>query len=241
MPSISSPAPEMPTVPPNPFDNRQLGDWLDKNPVHEQGLTWTLNLDATPIYAIRPAGTYAKETARVLIDIYNAIAKGAAIDVVAVPGFMIGSTSLMSGQVLPNLLPDVRGIRAWNTQQLIDLAPEGDRTPSDDLKSFLDRIYFEFRNLGVSSSDRALNYAGTNASQLTLIFSEAYRQKLVLDGVRVEKSPVCRPDSDCWDVVMTFFKPEDRFSVAKMAYRFAVDVSETLPILVGPVRRWASY
>jgi hypothetical protein len=27
---------------------------------------------------------------------------------------------------------------------------------------------------------------------------------MVLDRIKVERSPICRPDSDCWDVVVTF-------------------------------------
>ena len=32
-----------------------------------------------------------------------------------------------------------------------------------NIRAFLDKVYYQFRNLGQSSADRALNYAGTNA------------------------------------------------------------------------------
>jgi hypothetical protein len=42
-------------------------------------------------------------------------------------------------------------------------------------------------------------------------------------------------------VVLTFFRPENKSERAKMSYRFTVDVSDVLPVLVGPVRSWAVY
>ena len=58
-----------------------------------------------------------------------------------------------------------------------------------------------------------------------------------LDGISVSKSPFCRMDSDCWDVKLTFFDPENDRR-ARMVMRFTVDVSDELPVTLGPVRHW---
>src|SRR5262249_49982397 len=51
-------------VQPNPFDVGQLLSYLEANPWDAASLTWTLNLDATPIYAIMPMGPFADEAHR---------------------------------------------------------------------------------------------------------------------------------------------------------------------------------
>jgi hypothetical protein len=59
-----------------------------------------------------------------------------------------------------------------------------------------------------------------------------------LDTIETERSPICRPDSDCWDVKLTFFDPERVFQRARKTHRFTVDVSDVVPVTVGPVRSW---
>jgi hypothetical protein len=75
--------------------------------------------------------------------------------------------------------------------------------------SFLNRIYYDLRNLGTTSQDRALNFAATNAFQAASTFAEAVATEMELDSITVEKSPFCRLDSDCWDVKLKFFDPEN--------------------------------
>jgi hypothetical protein len=60
----------------------------------------------------------------------------------------------------------------------------------------------------------------------------------MLDDISVSKSPFCRMDSDCWDVKLRFFDPENERR-ARMVMRFTVDVSDELPVTLGPVRHWA--
>ncbi len=55
----------------------------------------------------------------------------------------------------------------------------------------------------------------------------------------MRKSPTSRPDSDCWDVQLKLFNPENERRAVRF-YRFTVDVSETLPVTVGPVRTWSA-
>lgn len=66
------------------------------------------------------------------------------------------------------------------------------------------RVYEELRNLGLTPQDRALNYAATNALLVAQIFKDAIKENLVLGRYEVEQSPICRPESNCWDIKLTF-------------------------------------
>ena len=59
-----------------------------------------------------------------------------------------------------------------------------------------------------------------------------------LDTIEVERSPICRQYSDCWDVKLMFFNPSKVFEQARKVYRFTVDVSDVVPVMVGDVRSW---
>lgn len=96
-------------------------------------------------------------------------------------------------------------------------------------------------NLGRASPERAMNFAGTNAFQVAAVFEQAARENLVLDVTETERSPVCRPDSDCWDVKLTFFDPVSRLTISRKVCRFTVDVIDVVPVTVGKVRSWSVY
>ena len=70
------------------------------------------------------------------------------------------------------------------------------------------------------------------------VFEDVIKEGMDLDTIAVERSPLCRPDSDCWDVKLTFFNPSKVFEQARKVYRFTVDVSDVVPVMVGPVRTW---
>ena len=105
--------------------------------------------------------------------------------------------------------------------------------------SFLNRIYYDLRNLGTTSEDRALNFGTTNAFQAASTFAEAVATGMELDSITVEKSPFCRWDSDCWDVKLKFFDPENSRRAQKV-FRFTIDVSDLIPVTLGEVRTWSS-
>ncbi len=60
-----------------------------------------------------------------------------------------------------------------------------------------------------------------------------------LDSVEVHRSPFCRMDSDCWDVILAFFDADNILRARKM-YRFTIDVSDTVPVTMGEVRSWSA-
>jgi cyanobactin maturation PatA/PatG family protease len=112
---------------------------------------------------------------------------------------------------------------------------------ANGIQNFLDRVYYELRNLGTSSEERAINYAATNAFQLAKVFETAVHEELELSTIDVERSPICPPNSDCWDVKLTFFNPLKRTEQARKIFRFTVDVSHVIPVTVGEIRSWNVY
>ena len=214
------------------------------------GITWTLNLDLTPIYAIQPAGPFASDTYRRLVEFFKEQVAGRA-ERVCIPGYVTGSTALMSGLTVPVLVPELRGMYSWTTAALVQAvlgeAPtaaaerRAHEARRQDLHNFLERIYFELRNPGLSSQERALNYAATNAFQADQVFRSAMASDMKLDTIDVERSPIGRPGSDCWDVKLTFFHPAHRLDQARQVYRFTVDVSDVVPVTIGRIRSWQVY
>ncbi len=93
------------------------------------------------------------------------------------------------------------------------------------------------RNLGVTGEDRALNYSATNAVQIADVVRVSTQQQLDLDTILVKKSPICRINSECYDVELSFFNPNNT-NVANRVFRFTVDVSDVIPVTVGTVRTW---
>lgn len=231
----------------NVNDPATLLEYLDTNPYAATDVIWTLNQEATPIYGIMGGGPYAAftyETIRAFLA--DQIKNGS--ERVSIPGVIVGKTRLSSGQIVPVVVPNVRGMYAWTTGELLkalnpantddNLLGEETTQKVDQMQNFFERVYHELRNLGASSHDRAINYAATNAFQVSAIYKDSLAKGLELKGIDVEKSPVARPGADAYDVKLTFFNPSD-INTAKKVYRFTVDVSEVLPVTVGSIRSWS--
>jgi cyanobactin maturation PatA/PatG family protease len=173
------------------------------------------------------------------------------VERISVPGVLAGKATLLNGQVVSAIVPDLRGMYSWTTTALVDAvagpAPVADgpaherhshQQKRDGVQNFLQRVYHEVRNLGLTPQDRALNYAATNAFEMGEIFAAAIRDKMELDRIGVVPSPVGRPGSDCWDVEVYFFYPERQVQTVRKVYRFTVDVSDSVPVTVGSMRSW---
>jgi hypothetical protein len=130
---------------------------------------------------------------------------------------------------------------SWTTGALVE-AVVAASTPQDGkaeaVREFLQKVYHELRNLGLTAEERAVNYSATNAFQVEKVFESAIKESLALDTIAVERSPLCRPDSDCWDVKIHFFYPERQVQTVRKVFRFTVDVSDVVPVIVGPTRSW---
>jgi cyanobactin maturation PatA/PatG family protease len=241
-------------IPANPYDARQMVDYLADNLPEAKALIWTLNLELTPIYAIEPVGGFSRDVYEVLQGLLDGQIQAETdpnfVQRVSIPGVLTGrSVKLFSGQVIPVVeINNTRGLYGWKVNTLVDAAIASVQEQSNDaeedairrtLSSFLNRIYYDLRNLGTTSQDRALNFASTNAFQAASTFAQAVGAGYELDSINVEKSPFCRLDSDCWDVKLKFFDPENSRR-AKKIYRFTIDVSDTIPVTLGEVRSWSS-
>jgi cyanobactin maturation PatA/PatG family protease len=248
-------------VAPNPYDVFQLSDYLNSRPSESTKLIWTINLDLTPIYAIEAELAYPED---VYAPLRDALRSGALppdddnyVARVSIPGVLTNRTvQLFSGQRLQVVKAQPRGLYMWKEPELVRSAVDAVRRTVTDLdeeyvsrliRIFLDKVYFECRNLGQSPPDRALNYAATNAYQFASgiangilsgnLVPGAERELYALDSIDVSKSPYCRMDSDCWDVRIVFFNPENDRR-AKSVYQFTIDVSDELPVSLAPAHQY---
>jgi len=172
---------------------------------------------------------------------------------VAVPGRFGGESVLMNGEMLREIVPDMRGTLSWSIASLLDLIlGPGFATQSTltfkiysklrhGLNSLLQHFDRRIRNPGISSADRALNYAAT---RLQAILEDHSDELIDIDTVSGKVSvfelddilPPTRnhigpPGSDCWDVEIAFFNPAD-IQTARVIVAQTIDVSDGVPHLV---------
>jgi hypothetical protein len=69
------------------------------------------------------------------------------------------------------------------------------------------------------------------------ILTKMLRANHALDTIQVARSTLGRPKSDCRDVTLTFFDPKQPLQTVRWIYRFTVDVSEVIPVMVGETAR----
>ncbi|WP_441957300.1 PatA/PatG family cyanobactin maturation protease [Mycolicibacterium houstonense] len=254
---------------PNPYDAVQLANYLDEHPWESTKLIWTMNLNLTPIYAIEAEVTYHEAVYKMLRYALRCQVLPAEDDEfvsrVSLPGVLTNRTvTTFAGQRLPVIVVQRRGLYTWNennlvravlgaidfdklTNQLgIERAKAESRTELK-LRQMLDKVYYELRNLGQSSADRAINYTATNA----FIFSDLMAKGLLagelvdgdvtslysLENITAVKSPFGRLDCDCWDVKITFFSPENERR-ARVVYQATVDVSDPWPVQLAPIHQY---
>jgi cyanobactin maturation PatA/PatG family protease len=240
-------------VPANPYDARQMVDYLDQNPDEARSLIWTVNMDLTPIYVIEAKGPFAAEVYEMLLLMLNgqiqAQDSDEFVERISIPARRTNRTvELFSGQVVPVInVRDLRGMYGWKVNTLVNaaLATVGEQTEGasvEDMRrclaSFLNRVYYDLRNLGQTSRDRALNFAATNTFQAASTFASAIATGRELDTIEIEKSPYCRINSDCWDVKLKFFDPENSRRSRKV-FRFTIDVADKVPVTLGAVKSWS--
>jgi cyanobactin maturation PatA/PatG family protease len=234
----------------NPADPAAMLEYLRQYPSEAASILWTLSIDQTPLYVILPSGPFAGEVYSRLRE-FLAEQLSDDIERVSMPGRLAGQARLFNGQFLPVIVPELRGMYSWTTEALVEgtvgSPPEGSVTPAPRtsnaakramVRGFLERIYHELRNLGVTSQDRAINYVATNPFHTQSVYEAAIRESMELDTIEVERSQICRPESDCWDVKLYLFYPERQVQTVRKVHRFTVDVSDVVPVMIGPVRSW---
>ena len=206
---------------------------------------WILRLWQTPTYAIQPAGPFAQKIYAFLIKTMReqqAQKDQDRVEWVSIPGRIIGQVRLQSGQVVPAIVPEPRGMYSWNLLRLSEqVAGAKASAKAEHVSECLDRIYHSLSNLGRTSRDRAINYAATNAAQLGSIFEKVLTSKEPMASTRSRPNPRTLPARvDCWDVSISFFYPERATQSVRKIFRFTVDVSDLVPVMVGPLRSWSA-
>ncbi|HWB51848.1 MAG TPA: S8 family serine peptidase, partial [Stellaceae bacterium] len=230
-------------------------------------IIWTLTIDTIPIYAIKPLdvfglGFYASlvlalwhqevshlDPGATTVTLAPRIEPAPAADAfppqggvtrVSLAGWVDSrqTTKLLNGTVVPTLVTDWRGFYTWDLYTL--LGPDSATWPAG-AAGFLERVYNEFRNVGLAPQDRALNYSAMNAYNTRRIFADSAKGQMRLDTVEIDRSVICRPESDCWDVTYRFFNPEAVLTQARQVYQYTIDVSDVVPVAVGPLRQWQVY
>jgi cyanobactin maturation PatA/PatG family protease len=242
----------------NPYDTTQLADYLDSRPSESTKLIWTLNLELTPIYAIEAESSYPEEVYRPLRQALRNQSlpptDGDFVSRVSIPGVLTTRTvQLFSGQVVPVVVVQPRGLYTWNEAALVDAVVESvdpGRRDTDQVRrkvrQMLDKVYYQMRNLGQNPADRAINFQATNA----FVFASAIADGLLsgrverddsglysLDTISAVRSPYCRVDSDCWDVQLSFFDP-DNDQRSRVVFQSTIDVSDQLPVQLAPTHQF---
>lgn len=225
----------------DPSDRTRLIEHLKKNPVDAASLIWTLNIDESPEYVIAPTGPFAKELYSRLVEFLDDLQNGA--ERVALAGVAGGTFSLRSRASLPVLFPEYRAMASWSTKLLVEAVAgeeKGDKSKErrEAVTDFLERLYYSCRNLGMLPSDRAKNYAATNAFNINKIFESAIQRDFQLDEIYVERAPIGNLSKDLWDVRLAFFDPENT-SRARRLYQYSIDVAD-VPYAIAPVRSWSA-
>jgi subtilisin family serine protease len=195
-------------------DERSVHGHLLAYPSDAAALTWTLRLDKEPIYALEPAGPYAPAIYEQIVRLLGEQHAGRAERTSVAGRLTSGRAELLTGE---------RG---------------GGDALRAAVADFLTRIHVELANRGRTAAQRALNFSATNAYQAADTLGAALARGLVLDGIDAERSPFARADSDCWDVRLSFFDPENGRR-ARRTTRFTIDVSDVMPVTLGEVRAWS--
>ncbi len=232
----------------HPEEPKDILRYLDANPYDASAIQWTLNLEGTPIYVIEPGGPFASDAYKLLRQFLHE-QTGEGVERFSIPGIISGMARLRSGQVVPVVAPEIRGMYSWTTEALVTavcgpLPREKEKKNEYDAKrkgvtNFLERVYYEIRNLGQEPQDRAINFAATNAFEIEKVYEKAIKEEMELDTIEVERSPVYPAGADCWDIKLLFFFPLRQVQTVRRVYRFTVDVADVVPAIIGPVRSWS--
>jgi cyanobactin maturation PatA/PatG family protease len=230
-------------------------------------LTWTITQDNNPIYVVKPVGVNAVEYYRILAQILywglntedqfidpNIIVKHT-IDWIGIAGEVIGEERLYNGTVVPVVSCRLCGLNAWTVDDLVGGVLAGLQSENkavadkakvtEQINLFLKKIYFEFKNLGLTDDERAINYSGTNLFSAASCFADLFKEPdatYELDKIEVEDSKIQRPNSILKDIKLTFFHPKKRIEIAKKCYRFTIDVADIYPVSIGgDPQTWSEY
>lgn len=241
----------MPQTGNNPHVASHLLQYLKDAPYDAASVTWVLKRAETPMFAVQPVGPYAAEMYQKLRDLYEEQQKQPSLDaaLVSMAGHYISGRKvrLYSGIEVEVLYPTPRGMNSFSIRALVEHAlgprPEKstDQKPYDHnasmLSGYLSKIYYKYGNEGRTPEERALNHSAVNIFQIKEIVQRATVEGLDMGDIFPPKrSPICRPESDCFDVEVSFHNPSN-LNIADRVFSFTVDVGDVHPVTIGPAYR----
>jgi hypothetical protein len=176
---------------------------------------------------------------------------------VSIPGLIQGQVRVLSGEILTEIAPDMRGTHSWSLARLHTMIEDALRDSANNatisalagVMSRFDHVLMHLddivRNRGLSAQDRALNYAAT---RIVDILPEIADSLVVpnnnsvtvyeLDSVATPvKSEIGPPGSNCWEVEISFFNPDNAFA-ARVIVSQAIDVSDIIPYRIEKPKQY---
>ena len=102
-----------------PDDPSEVVAFLVQHPESSSAITWLLNQENTPIYAIQPIGPYASQGYDLLRQFLHEQQTEKLVQI-SLPGYIVGKATLSTGQVVPSVAPELRGVSGWSTPKLLD-------------------------------------------------------------------------------------------------------------------------
>ncbi len=223
--------------PVSPDFRNDLMEYLAANPRESTAIYWTINIDETPVYAVQPAGLFAKNRYRQIHDFLGVLPDEDIPVQLSIAGKITGSVVLLqTGGIVPVIAPSAEMFE-WAADSIANALEDGiidEAEKAEILKcanNYHKRVYRQLRNLGQTPHDRAVNFAATIGYQRLIHNSQ--NKHLELDGIEAKPSATCRPNSDCWDLQLTLFDPEKPYRQAKTVYGFTVDVAEIDPVVLN--------
>jgi hypothetical protein len=189
-------------------------------------------------------GPFAEDGYRELVDFYaGQIGEAPDVQHVAISGVIVGEARLSTGELVPIIVPHMRGTAAWSTKHLCgELACSFDGLPPEVIEQILMRMYEETRNFGIAPEERAVNYVATNVFEILeaakILPGLDKKQKWELDVIQASESAISRTGSECYDVEIAFYNP-DNLVQARRVTVVTVDVSDVVPVTIGKARHFS--
>ncbi len=224
-------------IPGTPDDPGSMAQLIAAQPETARSVTWIAWIDDAPAYVLAPVGPLAAE----LLTSYGealAAQEDGSIDVLSLPGVRTKATrTLRDGMVLPTLtMPAVRGMYAWRRDSQAErLALQGQQ--AGDFDALAAAAMRAASRDGIGGPTRALNYLMANPVQAGWSITRAHEAGLVFRSLRTRRSRLSRPFSDCWDIELTFYDPDDEWRAPEV-HRHAIDVADLLPVSIGRPVVW---
>jgi hypothetical protein len=219
---------------------------LDRDPSAASSVTWTLEVDSVPLYALEPEGPFAEQGYQRLCGMLRGQIQGI-VEQVAAPGRISGTVTLHRGKRIPVIrLADSR-MTGWARRELLESFTNrlccSEETLADaalwrTVNDFLDRISVELRGPGLSARERALNYCLTRVTNEPALDS-LLCDGMALDSVLVDQRPFAHTGRDPWDVDLIFFHPRKERLTTRRICRFSVDVVDVCPVMIAGARIWS--